>query len=179
MLYSKDNNNNNTTYNYYSSFANNYSNVSNNMGMMDFNNNHKYVLKPTVASTEYASNVNINNADSMLLVHRRKMQRRAANRRSAQLSRARKKVCLLVLILAALFACYLIAPSFPTHHYSSTTIGSLGGAQNRELTAAAHGGRIGLPTRIGVLHHLVGQDHLCIGEDHQLHQDQLLGQGGE
>jgi len=86
-MYSKDNSN---TFNYYSSFANNYSNVSNNMGMMDFNNNHKFVLKPTVASAEYAPTVN-NAADSMLLVHRRKMQRRAANRRSAQLSRARKK----------------------------------------------------------------------------------------
>jgi hypothetical protein len=32
------------------------------------------------------------NIDSLLQVHRRKMQRRAANRRSAQLSRARKKV---------------------------------------------------------------------------------------
>ena len=30
--------------------------------------------------------------DSLLQVHRRKMMRRAANRRSAQLSRARKKV---------------------------------------------------------------------------------------
>lgn len=88
-MYSKDNSN---TFNYYSSFANNYSNVSNNMGIMDFNNNHKFVLKPTVASAEYAPTVN-NAADSMLLVHRRKMQRRAANRRSAQLSRARKKVC--------------------------------------------------------------------------------------
>ena len=35
-----------------------------------------------------------NDIDSLLQVHRRKMLRRAANRRSAQLSRARKKVCL-------------------------------------------------------------------------------------
>lgn len=33
------------------------------------------------------------NIDSLLQVHRRKMLRRAANRKSAQLSRARKKVC--------------------------------------------------------------------------------------
>ncbi len=32
------------------------------------------------------------NMDSLLHVHRRKLQRRAANRKSAQLSRARKKV---------------------------------------------------------------------------------------
>lgn len=32
------------------------------------------------------------NIDSLLHVHRRKLQRRAANRKSAQLSRARKKV---------------------------------------------------------------------------------------
>jgi len=78
---------NNVVYtNYYSSFANNYSNMSN-MGMDFTNNTHKFIAKPTL--TEYAPNGN--NADSMLLVHRRKMQRRAANRRSAQLSRARKK----------------------------------------------------------------------------------------
>jgi hypothetical protein len=35
-----------------------------------------------------------NDIDSLLQVHRRKMLRRAANRRSAQLSRARKKVCI-------------------------------------------------------------------------------------
>ena len=116
-MYSKDNINN-TTYNYYSSFANNYSNVSNNMGMMDFNSNHKFVLKPTAVSAEYAPNVvNINAADSMLLVHRRKMQRRAANRRSAQLSRARKKVCLLVSMLAARASLHAapVAPSSLTH----------------------------------------------------------------
>jgi len=125
-MYSKDNINN-TTYNYYSSFANNYSNVSNNMGMMDFNSNHKFVLKPTAVSAEYAPNVvNINAADSMLLVHRRKMQRRAANRRSAQLSRARKEVYLLVSMLAALSACFTVrstsstikphSPYLPTIH---------------------------------------------------------------
>lgn len=39
-----------------------------------------------------------NDVDAMT-VHRRKMMRRAANRRSAQLSRARKKVRVFVLIL--------------------------------------------------------------------------------
>ena len=36
------------------------------------------------------------NIDSLLQIHRRKMLRRAANRKSAQLSRARKKVILLI-----------------------------------------------------------------------------------
>lgn len=39
---------------------------------------------------EISPNANI---ETILQVHRRKMLRRAANRRSAQLSRARKKVC--------------------------------------------------------------------------------------
>jgi PAS domain-containing protein len=39
------------------------------------------------------ANMQVNNSiDSLLHVHRRKLQRRAANRKSAQLSRARKKV---------------------------------------------------------------------------------------
>ena len=39
-------------------------------------------------------------SDHLLSVHRRKMLRRAANRRSAQLSRARKKVSLIQLVVA-------------------------------------------------------------------------------
>ena len=47
--------------------------------------NHRFVSDNVVMQ----SNSEI---DSLLQVHRRKMLRRAANRRSAQLSRARKKV---------------------------------------------------------------------------------------
>lgn len=43
----------------------------------------------TPSGIEIAPNANI---ETILQVHRRKMLRRAANRRSAQLSRARKKV---------------------------------------------------------------------------------------
>lgn len=50
-----------------------------------------YGRNPTM---EIAPNTNI---ESILQVHRRKMLRRAANRRSAQLSRARKKVCVVLL----------------------------------------------------------------------------------
>jgi hypothetical protein len=46
----------------------------------------------TSAGVEIVANANI---ESILQVHRRKMLRRAANRRSAQLSRARKKVYIL------------------------------------------------------------------------------------
>ena len=74
-------------YNYYSSFPNNYSNVNNNMGL-DYVN-HKFIAKPNPVAEHISHGTNV---DSMMLVHRRKMQRRAANRRSAQLSRARKKV---------------------------------------------------------------------------------------
>ena len=41
-------------------------------------------------------------SDHLLSVHRRKMLRRAANRRSAQLSRARKKVSLALTVVVAL-----------------------------------------------------------------------------
>ena len=91
-------------------------------------------------------------------------------------------------VLPALYACFtratlyeIPAPSMEphSHYYTSTTVGSLGGTQGRELTAAAHGGRVGLPAGVGVLHHLIGQDHLRLREDDQLHQDQLLRQGGE
>lgn len=44
---------------------------------------------PSVLSSPMVTNVNL---DSIIQTHRRKILRRAANRRSAQLSRARKKV---------------------------------------------------------------------------------------
>lgn len=44
---------------------------------------------PSVLTNQMAPNVNL---DSIIQTHRRKILRRAANRRSAQLSRARKKV---------------------------------------------------------------------------------------
>jgi hypothetical protein len=45
--------------------------------------------RPILHNIDISSNANI---DAILQVHRRKMSRRAANRKSAQLSRARKKV---------------------------------------------------------------------------------------
>jgi hypothetical protein len=45
-----------------------------------------------VAAVNALQNIPTSDFDSILQVHRRKMQRRQANRRSAQLSRARKKV---------------------------------------------------------------------------------------
>lgn len=63
--------------------------VSNMMGM-DYNNHQDAV---GLAQANIQANLQASsNIDSLLHVHRRKLQRRAANRKSAQLSRARKKV---------------------------------------------------------------------------------------
>ena len=64
-----------------SQFPTIHSNSINTQMHSEFMNNHKHLNRPIP-----------DNIDSLLLVHRRKMQRRDANRRSAQLSRARKKV---------------------------------------------------------------------------------------
>lgn len=55
---------------------------------MDYMERHNAAAAAQQASLQANSNI-----DSLLHVHRRKLQRRAANRKSAQLSRARKKVC--------------------------------------------------------------------------------------
>lgn len=61
-------------------------NILSNMIGMDFIEHQKALGR---AQANIQANTSI---DSLLHVHRRKLQRRAANRKSAQLSRARKKV---------------------------------------------------------------------------------------
>lgn len=68
------------------------------------------------------------NIDSLLQIHRRKMLRRAANRRSAQLSRARKKVRLLFVL--GLPRCNRLL----TELFVTVMTGSFGGLENREHT---------------------------------------------
>lgn len=64
--------------------------VPNMMGM-DYID-HQNAVGRAQASMQANLQTSSSNIDSLLHVHRRKLQRRAANRKSAQLSRARKKV---------------------------------------------------------------------------------------
>lgn len=72
------------------------SQVANNAAANALNIRPEYINELTQSlnkhGTSYVDAQIHSNIDSILQVHRRKMLRRAANRKSAQLSRARKKV---------------------------------------------------------------------------------------
>jgi hypothetical protein len=98
------------------------------------------------------------NIDSYMQSHRRKMMRRAANRKSAQLSRARKKVNSTVFF-----------PFFSKILNFASLVGALGRTQNREPAITKTCRFIRFPARNYFFSDYFGKNHLHFGQSPKFH----------
>lgn len=131
-----------------------------NMLGMDYLERHSAATAAQQASLQANSNI-----DSLLHVHRRKLQRRAANRKSAQLSRARKKVWYLWQSLSI-----LIWNWQDTFLYSSTYAGAFRRTEGRKFASSTTCGRTRFTTGTCFLRHYARKHHIYIRANGQLPQ---------